>query len=88
MDKNKLTQLILSKVAEKHGQTFPAEGQLQCSVDISIKAHSKRTEVIMEMLKDAYVAGSRKGYGDGVAYDIADPTPIEQDFEGYINSLI
>lgn len=87
MDKNKLTQLILSKVAEKHGQTFPREGQLQCSIDIAINAHNKRTDVILEMLKDAYIAGSKQGFNDGANFFLKPKTTAEQDFKDYVNNL-
>lgn len=83
----KLTKIILSKLAEKHNQTFPDPERLQCSIDIAIKLHQKRTEVVLDMLRDAYTAGSKKGFNDGASFFLSPKTTVEQDFNDYINNL-
>lgn len=83
----KLTKIILSKLAEKHNQAFPDPERLQCSIDIAIKLHQKRTEVVLDMLRDAYIAGSNQGFIDGSNFFLKPKTTAEQDFENYINNL-
>jgi hypothetical protein len=84
----KIAELLVNKLKQAHKQSYEE------ILPPSVKANQIRQQMVMagvvyELVRDAYIKGSKRGFisGSNAAMNIPNKTDAIQDFDNYLNNL-
>jgi hypothetical protein len=84
----KIAELLVAKLKQAHKQAY--EEILPPSVlQNQIRQQMVMAGVVGDMLQDAYISGSKRGFvrGSNAALKIPNKTDAIQDFDNYLNNM-
>jgi hypothetical protein len=84
----KIAELLINKLNAAQNKPF-VEITSHEEIQAEIQAKMVLAGVVYDMLKDAFISGSKRGFtsGSNAAMNIPNKTDAIQDFDNYLNNL-